>query len=88
MANDTAVVANFGTDNEGNQITSKSYLNQKEVPLNLSVTKDSDKILGYEIIRKESTATGIVESPVGFVERDRTSESGVTTYVDSIDHIK
>ena len=85
MAKDTAVVANFGTDNEGNQITSKSYLNQKEVPLNLSVTKDSDKILGYEIIRKESTATGIVESPVGFVERDRTSESGVTTYVDSID---
>ena len=85
MAEDTEVVASFGTDNEGNTITTKSYLNQKEVPLNLSVTKDSDKILGYEIIRKESTATGVVEVPVGFVERDRTSESGVTTYVDSID---
>ena len=85
MAADTAVVASFGVDKDGNKVTDKSYLNQKEVPLTLGVTKDTDKILGYEIIRKESTATGVVEVPVGFVERDRTSETGETTYVDSID---
>lgn len=87
MAKDTEVIANFGTDNNGNKITNKTYLNQKEIPLNLSVTKDSDKILGYEIIRKESTSTGIKEVPVGFVEIDRSTESGITSYVDTIDTI-
>ncbi|WP_297713326.1 M60 family metallopeptidase [Clostridium sp.] len=87
MAKDTEVIANFGTDNNGNKITNKTYLNQKEIPLNLSVTKDSDKILGYEIIRKESTSTGIKEVPVGFVEIDRSTENGITSYVDTIDAI-
>lgn len=87
MAKDTEVIANFGTDNNGNKITNRTYLNQKEIPLNLSVTKDSDKILGYEIIRKESTSTGIKEVPVGFVEIDRSTESGITSYVDTIDTI-
>lgn len=87
MAKDTVVNASFGSDKNGNAITDKNYLNQKEVPLNLSVTKDSDKILGYEIIRKESTATGVKEAPVGFVERDVNSENGITTYVDTIDAI-
>lgn len=87
MAKDTAVIASFGTDKNGNKITNKTYLNQREIPLNLSVTKDSDKILGYEIIRKESTSTGVKEVPVGFVERDRRDESGITSYVDTIDAI-
>lgn len=60
MATDTKVVASFGVDNEGNQIKDGSYVNQKEVPLNLSVTKDSEKILGYEILRNGQ--------PWGFVE--------------------
>ena len=60
MATDTKVVASFGVDNEGNEIKDGSYVNQKEVPLNLSVTKDSEKILGYEILRNGQ--------PWGFVE--------------------
>ena len=51
MAEDTKVVANFGVDKEGNQIKDRSYVNQNEVPITLSVDKDSDKILGYEILR-------------------------------------
>lgn len=53
MADDVAVSASFGTDDKGNQVTEKTYLNQKSVPLNISVNKDNDKILGYEIIRKK-----------------------------------
>lgn len=87
MAQDTKVVASFGKDKNGNEITNKTYLNQKEVPLILSVTKDVDKILGYEIIRRESTVNGVKETPVGFVERDRSSLNGETTYVDTIDAI-
>lgn len=87
MAADTVVVASFGTDNDGNEIKDKTYLNQKEIPLRLNVNKDSDKILGYEIIRKEATVAGIKEVPVGFVERDTSSEDGVTTYVDTLDAV-
>lgn len=71
MADDVAVSASFGTDDKGNQVTEKTYLNQKSVPLNISVNKDNDKILGYEIIRKEAAATGFKEVPVGFVERNK-----------------
>ena len=60
MATDTKVEASFGVDKEGNKIKDGSYVNQKEVPLNLSVTKDSEKILGYEIIRNGQ--------PWGFVD--------------------
>lgn len=60
MATDTKVEASFGVDSEGNEIKDGSYVNQKEVPLNLSVTKDSEKILGYEILRNGQ--------PWGFVE--------------------
>lgn len=60
MATDTKVVASFGVDNKGNKIKDGSYVNQKEVPLDLSVTKDSEKILGYEILRNGQ--------PWGFVE--------------------
>ena len=84
MADDVAVSASFGTDDKGNQVTEKTYLNQKSVPLNISVDKDNDKILGYEIIRKEAAATGFKEVPVGFVERN---ESNITEYKDVIDSV-
>lgn len=87
MASDTKVDASFGVDANGTQLINKSYLNQKEVPLTLSVTKDADKILGYEIIRKEATTTGTKEVVVGFVERDKNGENGLTKYTDVIDAI-
>ena len=87
MATDTKVNASFGLDSSGKQITDRSYLNEKEVPLVLSVTKDSNKILGYEIIRKEATSTGTEEVVVGFVERNKTGENGLTNYVDEIDAV-
>lgn len=87
MSEDTKVIANFGNDKEGYEINDKSYLNQNEIPLDLTVTKDSDKILGYEIIRREATSAGVKEVPVGFVEFDRNNIDGVTTYVDKIDSI-
>ena len=83
MAKDTKVNASFGNDKDGNKITNKTYLNQKEVPLEFSATKDSNKILGYEIIRKESTANGTKEAVCGFVERNLEGET--TTYTDIID---
>lgn len=87
MASDTKVTASFGSDENGNTLSDRSYLNQKEVPLTLSVTKDSDKILGYEIIRKEATSTGTKEVVVGFVERDKDGENGLTNYIDVIDAV-
>lgn len=87
MAEDTKVNATFGTDKNGVQITEKTYLNQKEVPLNLSVNKDADKILGYEIIRKEATSKGVEDVPVGFVERDKEGKNGETKFTDVIDSV-
>lgn len=77
MAEDTEIVASFGKDNEGKQILDKSYVNQNEVPINLSVTKDSDRILGYEIIRNGN--------PVGFVQANK--DGSMTKYNDVIDNI-
>ena len=85
MAKNTKVNASFGTDKNGNEITEKTYLNQKEVPLELSVNKDSNKILGYEIIRKEATSSGTKEVVSGFVERN--ADGDVTTYTDVIDAV-
>ena len=76
MATDTKVVASFGVDNEGNQIKDGSYVNQKEVPLNLSVNKDSEKILGYEILRNGK--------PWGFVEA---KSNKAIKYDDVIDNV-
>lgn len=87
MSTDTKVNASFGKDLLGNQIGDRSYLNQKEVPLTLSVSKDSDKVLGYEIIRKETTSSGTQEVVVGFVERDKDGENGLTSYIDEIDAV-
>ncbi len=83
MANDVKVSASFGTDDNGNQVTEKTYLNQKSVPLKISVDKDNDKVLGYEIIRKEATSTGFKDVPVGFVERNK--EGDITEFNDVID---
>ena len=80
IADDTKVIGVFE-----DSIKDNKYLNQKEVPLRLSVDKDNDKILGYEIIRKEATATGFKEVPVGFVERDKSNQ--VTEYIDVIDTV-
>ena len=85
MANDTKVKASFGVDKDGKQITNKTYLNEKEVPLKLSVSKDSDKILGYEIIKVESTSEGIKEEVCGFVERNTNGD--ITEYTDVIDAV-
>lgn len=76
MSQDTKVVASFGKDDKGKQISDKSYVNQTTVPLNLSVDKDSDKILGYEIYRNGK--------PAGFVERN--ANARVTTYNDVVDN--
>lgn len=78
MAKDTTVEGNFGDG-----ITDKSYISKNSVPLEFKVNKDNDKILGYEIIRKESTSTGTKETPVGFVQRSQ--DGDVTKYVDVID---
>ncbi|MDV4151299.1 M60 family metallopeptidase [Clostridium sp. AL.422] len=85
MSSDTKANGSFGSDESGNIISDRSYLNNKEVPFTFSVTNDSDKILGYEIIRKEATSTGTQEVSVGFVERDKTGENGLTNYTDVID---
>lgn len=85
MAQDTIVSASFGTDKDGNKINDKTYLNQKEVPLQLSVNKDQDKILGYEIIKLEATSQGVKEVVSGFVERN--AEGNITEYVDVIDAV-
>lgn len=87
MAKDTKVVASFGTSKDNLEVQNNSYLNQKNVPLKLSVNKDTDKILGYEIIRQESTSNGIKEAVVGFVERDKESVDGITNYSDLIDGV-
>ena len=49
MANDVNVEGRFG-----NGIKNKSYVSEKQVPLEFEVNKDNEKILGYEIIRKRS----------------------------------
>ena len=84
-ASDTKVTAQFGVDEKGNQITDKTYLNQKTIPFKFSVTKDNDKILGYELIKLEATSQGVKEVPVGFVERNQ--QDNVTEYTDVVDVI-
>lgn len=72
MSPDTTLSASFGDG-----IKAGSYVNQKEVPFELSVNKDEDKILGYEIYRNGQ--------PAGFVLRDK--ENSVTKYNDVIDSL-
>lgn len=77
MSSDTELVASFGKDKDGKQILNKSYVNQSEVPINLSVTKDSDRILGYEIIRNGKS--------VGFVQANK--DGSMTKYNDVVDNV-
>lgn len=80
MSKDTAVVGEFvGAKNN-------SIVNSDSITLSLDVTKDKDKILGYEIIRSdgnynENGVTKVAYKPVGFVEANK---EGVTTFTDSI----
>ncbi|WP_195939948.1 M60 family metallopeptidase [Romboutsia sp. 1001713B170131_170501_G6] len=75
MSSDTKLVASFEKDNKGKQIEDKSYVNQDTVPIKLSVNKDSDKILGYEIYRNGK--------PCGFVERNKNGETIFNDVVDN-----
>ncbi|MDB8553733.1 M60 family metallopeptidase [Turicibacter sanguinis] len=73
MSQGTTLQAEFGSINS-QQLKDQSYVNQKEIPLKLSVSKDSDRILGYEIRRNGEA--------VAFVLRDETND--VTNYTDII----
>ena len=73
MSEGTTLKAEFGTINS-QQIKDQSYVNQKEIPLSLSVSKDSDRILGYEIRRNGEA--------VAFVLSDETNS--ITNYTDVI----
>lgn len=80
MAQGTTVKGSFGEN-----ISNNSYVKNNRIPLEFKVNKDNDKILGYEIIRKESTSTGTKETPVGFVQKNE--DGTVTKYVDTIDAV-
>ena len=77
MAQGTTLSAEFGTDSKGNLITSGSYVNDKNVTINLSVDKSDDNILGYEIYRNGE--------PCGFIVRDKDNKE--TIYTDVVDNM-
>ena len=58
-------------------ITTGSYVDSKEVKINLSVDKSNDRILGYEIYRNGE--------PCGFIERDKANSQ--TVYTDTVENI-
>ena len=57
---------------------SGSYVNDKNVTINLSVDKSNDNILGYEIYRNGE--------PCGFIERDKANYSKLV-YTDVVDNM-
>lgn len=75
MAEETKLNASFANDSEGNIISNGSYVNEKSITIDLSVSESNENILGYEIYRNGE--------PCGFVERDKTDD--VTSYVDVVD---
>ena len=77
MKSDTSLIASFGKDSNGNKVTDGSYVNSKEVKIELSVDKSEENILGYEIYRN-----GI---PCGFITRDK--DKSVTVYTDTLDSL-
>ena len=77
MESDTYLIASFGKDSNGNKVTDGSYVNSKEVKIELSVDKSEENILGYEIYRN-----GL---PCGFVTRDK--DKSVTVYTDTLDSL-
>lgn len=77
MQEGTKLNANFGADSKGNKIKAGSYVNSKEIKIELSVDKSEENILGYEIYRN-----GL---PCGFIERDK--NNSVTVYTDIVDNI-
>ena len=62
----TTLSAKFGNDSRGNEIVNGSYVNDKNVSINLSVDKSNDNILGYEIYRNGK--------PAGFIERNKNGQ--------------
>lgn len=77
MLEGTVLNASFANDSNNNQIKDGSYVNSKEVKINLSVNKSKENILGYEIYRN-----GL---PCGFIERDK--ENDVTVYTDMVENL-
>ena len=77
MEQGTTLSAEFGTDSKGNKITAGSYVNDKNVSINLSVDKSDDNILGYEVYRNGK--------PCGFIVRNKNEKE--TIYTDVADNI-
>ena len=77
MEEETILSAKFGNDSRGNEIVNGSYVNDKNVSINLSVDKSNDNILGYEIYRNGK--------PAGFIERNKNGQE--TVYTDVVDNI-
>lgn len=77
MEEGTTLSASYGADEKGNEVKAGSYVNSKEVKINLSVNKSKDKILGYEIYRN-----GL---PCGFITRDESNSE--TVFIDTIDSL-
>ena len=77
MEEGTILSAKFGNDSRGNEIVNGSYVNDKNVSINLSVDKSNDNILGYEIYRNGK--------PAGFIERNKKGQE--TVYTDVVDNI-
>ena len=77
MEEGTILSAKFGNDSRGNEIVNGSYVNDKNVSINLSVDKSNDNILGYEIYRNGK--------PAGFIERNKNGQE--TVYTDVVDNI-
>lgn len=71
MKEGTVLNAEFGNDADGNKIQAGSYVNSKDVKINLSVNHSEENILGYEIYRN-----GL---PCGFIERDKMQSETVFT---------
>lgn len=77
MEEGTILSAKFGNDSRGNEIVNGSYVNDKNVSINLYVDKSNDNILGYEIYRNGK--------PAGFIERNKNGQE--TVYTDVVDNI-
>ncbi|MDO5518074.1 MAG: M60 family metallopeptidase, partial [Clostridium sp.] len=71
MEQGTVLSASYAADSNGNKIAEGSYVNSKEVKINLSVDKSNEKILGYEIYRNGR--------PCGFITRNKNSNETVFT---------
>ena len=91
MSNDTKVVANLGGKTEDGKtltINDGDTIKSKQIPITLGVSKDADKVLGYEIVRSdgnyqdaETGKTMVKYKTVGFVDANN---DGTATFVDDL----